>query len=92
MSGGLKAIEKMAGLTRRGNEEGDGAQAAAWWAQYAHQGNAASLERLMRYNARDTLSLMSLTAHLWRRSMDGFPDLLTIPSRPACATGVSVDL
>jgi hypothetical protein len=79
--GGLKEIERNLGIVREEIETGGGALAAEWWTRHAQQGDAEALDRLLRYNARDTLSLLSLTEHLWQRSMEGYPEPLPQQSR-----------
>jgi hypothetical protein len=73
LAGGLKEIEKRLTVPRDESERGDGADAAAWWADYMKSGDEETLSRLLRYNARDVRSLQLLTVHLWQRSMEGYP-------------------
>ena len=89
LAGGLKEIERSLGIVREEFETGDGALAVKWWARHEQHGDVDALDRLLRYNARDTVSLLRLTEHLWRRSMEGFPEPLTPPSRTASSAGVS---
>lgn len=81
LAGGLKEIERNLGIVREEIETGDGALAAERWARYEQHGDADALDRLLRYNARDTLSLLRLTEHLWQRSMEGYPEPLAPQSR-----------
>ncbi len=74
--GGLKAIEERLEITRRENEQGDGAYAAALWQQYT-AGNTEALQRLLSYNRRDVLSLVELSSVLWHRACSGFPMALS---------------
>ncbi len=60
LSGGLKRIEATLGLGDRQGVEGvDGLQAVRLWQEY-RRGNAAALERLVRYNRADTSNLVPL--------------------------------
>ena len=59
-SGGLKRIEQMLGLGDRSGVEGvSGADAVRLWSEW-RRGNAAALERLIRYNRADTANLEPL--------------------------------
>lgn len=70
--GGLKQIEKQVGIRRDGSEDGDGKQAIELWKQYA-AGDQAALTNLLRYNARDALSLVTLAAMAYNHSMAHCP-------------------
>jgi len=60
LSGGLKRIEATLGLGDRSGVEGvDGLQAVRLWQEY-RRGNAAALDRLVRYNRADTSNLVPL--------------------------------
>ena len=72
-AGGLKAIERALGVHREVDETGDGELAVHLWREFAGDGNEASLDRLLRYNAQDVRSLVILACELLRRSIDGYP-------------------
>jgi len=60
LSGGLKRIEATLGVGDREGVEGvDGLQAVRLWHEY-RRGNAAALDRLVRYNRADTSNLVPL--------------------------------
>lgn len=80
-NGGLKNIERLLGIRRTPEEEGDGAEAVRLWRQYAEAADPSGLERLMRYNARDVQSLVVLARELLRRSFDAYPGPLPKPPR-----------
>lgn len=84
LSGGLKEIEKVLGITRRAEEDGDGVMAVWLWRRYAEQGDEASLEHLLRYNERDVLSSVRLARELLKRSFDNYPG--PVPSLPSVVT------
>jgi uncharacterized protein len=70
-AGGLKRIEQRLALGDRSGVEGvDGLEAVRLWQEY-RRGNAAALDRLVRYNRADTVNLEPLldfaTAELARR-------------------------
>jgi len=71
--GGLKVIEHALGVRRKPEECGDGELATRLWRRYADKGDTGSLDALLRYNARDVRSLITLARELLRRSMDGCP-------------------
>jgi len=82
LSGGLKRIEATLGVGDRSGVEGvDGLQAVRLWQEY-RRGNAAALERLVRYNRADTSNLVPLlelaVQELERRLLPG-------PVRPTAA-------
>jgi len=59
-AGGLKRIEQRLGVGERVGVEGiDGLEAVRLWQQY-RRGNAAALDRLIRYNRADTVNLEPL--------------------------------
>jgi hypothetical protein len=72
--GTFKDIEARIGCQRSEAEVGSGAEAAEWWRRHVVDRDSEALDRLLRYNARDTLSLRVLAAELWRRSTEGMPD------------------
>jgi uncharacterized protein YprB with RNaseH-like and TPR domain len=72
-SGGLKSIERSLGIRRKGDEDGDGGDAVMLWKLYKENGDYVSLERLLRYNTRDVMSLLALAGVLLKRSFDGYP-------------------
>jgi len=72
-AGGLKAVERALGVHRAADETGDGDLAVRLWRQFSDDGNEASLDRLVRYNARDVRSLVVLASELLRRSIDPYP-------------------
>jgi uncharacterized protein YprB with RNaseH-like and TPR domain len=79
-TGGLKTIENILGINRTPEEEGDGALAVSLWRRYVDENDATSLERLVRYNAKDVDSLVILANAVLRRSLDGHPGPLpTLP-------------
>ena len=83
LSGGLKRIELTLGLGDRNGVEGvDGLQAVRLWHEY-RRGNAAALERLVRYNRADTSNLVPLLDHAVR-------ELSTRLLGPSVPTGASV--
>lgn len=81
--GGLKAIEHSLGIQRAVDEDGDGELAVLLWRRHVDEGDDASLTRLLRYNARDVKSLVTLAGAVLNRSVDGYPGPL--PSFPSCA-------
>lgn len=72
-AGGLKAIERMLGIRRTAEEEGDGEEAVRLWNRYSNAGDSDSLDRLLRYNARDVLSLEVLARAILKRTFDAYP-------------------
>jgi len=90
--GGLKQIEKTMGFVREDFEDGNGSLASEWWAQYVQHHDADALDRLLRYNARDTLALIDLIEHLWHRSMEGFPSPLVRPAQTTAVVAASSTL
>lgn len=66
-SGGLKVVERMAGVVREASGQGDGAEAVTMWHRYHEMGDAGALRRLLTYNECDVVSLVRLSAMLWRR-------------------------
>ena len=78
--GGLKDVERMLGISRTDDEVGNGAEAVRLWYAYRQAGDCASLAKLLRYNARDVMSLVALSVWLWRRSMDTYSG--PMPSLP----------
>ena len=67
MKGGLKAIERQAGIRRESEVEGlDGYDAVMLWDAY-RWGDEASLERLVKYNAADIVSLKTLLDRAYER-------------------------
>lgn len=85
-AGGLKRIEQRLALGDRSGVEGvDGLEAVRLWQEW-RRGNAAALDRLVRYNRADTVNLEPLldfaTTELARR--------LRPPSAPSQASGRDV--
>jgi len=72
-AGGLKGVERALGIRRQQEEEGDGRMAVDLWRRHAIEGDEESLAKLLKYNARDVLSLVEVTRCLWRRSFDSYP-------------------
>ncbi len=72
-AGGLKSIEHSLGIRRAADEEGDGELAVHLWRSYMDEGDQTSLDRLLRYNARDVLSSVLLAREILKRSWDGYP-------------------
>ena len=67
LKGGLKAIERQAGIRRESEVEGlDGYDAVMLWDAY-RWGDEASLERLVKYNAADIVSLKTLLDRAYER-------------------------
>lgn len=65
--GGLKHIEAQMGLDREADVQGlDGWEAVRLWNEWRH-GRAASLERLLRYNAADVRNLEPLAERFYDR-------------------------
>ena len=73
LTGGLKAIEARLGITREGQECGDGLAAVRLWQAYERAGDAESLGSLQAYNRKDVQSLIELTRILWQRSAQDYP-------------------
>ena len=80
-AGGLKAVERVLGIRRTAEEEGDGEEAVRLWHRYASTADTASLDRLIRYNARDVLSLAVLARAILKRTFDTYPGPL--PALPS---------
>jgi hypothetical protein len=76
-SGGLKAIERSLGIRRTAEEAGDSEEAVHLWRRYSETGDIASLDRLVRYNARDVLSLTVLARAILMRTVDNYPGPLS---------------
>jgi uncharacterized protein len=88
-AGGLKRIEERLGLGDRTGVEGvHGLDAVRLWQEY-RRGNAAALDRLVRYNRADTVNLEPLleyaTSALERRILPGLP--VTLESAAALPAG-----
>jgi len=81
LRGGQKQIEKRLGLHRESEEDSDGKEAVELWRRH-EQGDAESLVRLARYNARDAVNLAHLAVEAYRRSVEGYPMSVPMP-RPA---------
>ncbi len=78
LKGGLKAIEKQAGIRRESDVEGlDGYDAIMLWDAYKW-GDGASLERLVKYNAADIVSLKTLLDLSYERLKDETMCFLTL--------------
>jgi uncharacterized protein YprB with RNaseH-like and TPR domain len=71
--GGLKAAEITFGIRRDKDTKIDGSEAVILWHRYERLGERSSLERLVRYNIQDVLSLESLLIRLYNRSMSSCP-------------------
>lgn len=60
LGGGLKSIENQLGINRDADLVGvDGFEAVTLWHKYK-RGNQAALQKLLRYNEQDIVSLKSL--------------------------------
>jgi uncharacterized protein len=76
--GGLKRIEEHFGIAREGDIKGmNGYSAVLLWQQYLKRGDAAVLDRLVRYNAADICNLKTLMewAYAEKRKRTGFDEI-----------------
>ncbi len=83
-AGGLKKIERILGIKRAPDEDGDGAGAAFLWRRHlAAPADKTNLARLLKYNAADVRALLLLSRLILKRSFDGYmaplPDLPPAP-------------
>jgi hypothetical protein len=86
LSGGLKRIEATLGVGRREGVEGvDGLQAVRLWQDY-RRGNAAALDRLIRYNRADTSNLVPLLDLAVRELSSRFLGRSATPAGESLAT------
>ncbi len=68
LSGGLKRIERALGVRRPPDLVGvDGSEAVRLWERWVSGGDAAALERLIRYCAADVLGLVAVTGAVLER-------------------------
>ncbi|NOY79883.1 MAG: ribonuclease H-like domain-containing protein [Kiritimatiellaeota bacterium] len=68
LSGGLKTIERVLGVQRPPDLVGvDGSEAVWLWQRWISVGDAAALERLIRYCAADVLGLVAVTGAVLER-------------------------
>jgi uncharacterized protein YprB with RNaseH-like and TPR domain len=63
LRGGLKACERLVGITRPGMEEVDGYTAVQLWRDYQRRQDRRALETLLAYNVQDAVSLEALMVH-----------------------------
>lgn len=68
--GGLKAIERQIGFTRKEANCANGLDAIFLWNEYKKNKSVEILETLQRYNQEDVLSLEFLARHLMRLSLE----------------------
>jgi uncharacterized protein len=92
-AGGLKRIEQRLALGDRAGVEGvDGLEAVRLWQEW-RRGNAAALDRLVRYNRADTVNLEPLldfaTAELARRLRPSRPEPAEASARVPVVAGGS---
>lgn len=80
LAGSLKTVETLAEL-RRAKDIGDisGYEATVLWSEFEYEGRARSLERLVRYNAADTLVLRPLAELVVERMRDELDQLRHAP-------------
>jgi len=77
--GGLKNIEREFGLTRETDEQITGLDAVLLWDRWVGKRDAAALDQLIRYNARDARGLEILAALAYNRVVSSFPVPCPLP-------------
>jgi hypothetical protein len=86
LKGGLKAVERQAGLHRAEELDGvDGWTAVLLWHEYEATGDQRALDTLIAYNLEDVINLRPLAQIVWNRKLPReFPELAVPvdPGRP----------
>lgn len=74
VKGGLKRLEKDAGLLRPGKLDGlNGYDAVKLWSRYRQLHDVSALATLIEYNAQDIVNLVPLTKKFVEMKLAGFP-------------------
>lgn len=78
-SGGLKHIENIFNIHRNVTEQLDGRDAISLWYKYFDNKDKRALQRLIRYNLQDVLSLELISIKIYNIIMNDFPVSLEMP-------------
>lgn len=70
LRGGLKVIERSIGFSRNDVLCTNGEDAITFWRRYREAGDLQALEFLLQYNREDVVSLLNLSKHLLRLSLE----------------------